>query len=388
MVVTGEPTPQAGVARDEAVLRAAERGFVEHPDFGDSARIRRKALARYQFGLELFAAELPALRGAAEALSPEGAPLAEAVFREPVVRMLMEEAFARLQAGTLASPDDLEALLPQLVADPDSVVTHPAAVGPRGDIWVWSAEPSPDPLVRRLQERAAELSERGDAGLTRVTPDAAMRRRIDDAFELLAALLPRVGASAIEHVSSVCVVGASAESGTMLSASGGDQLPSTIFIAPEQLENLWDAAGHVLHEGLHLKLFDVVRTGALVGVGEEVQVPIPWRPVRWSIPRVVFSFHVYVHMVLFKAAAEQLGAPLHARFGAPRGGVRRGHAMSVVKPLEGGPYASGQARAEFLGAQLDGEWSRYLTDDGRQFTRWLLDSMAGLTRWAHLAQPT
>ncbi|HWM84690.1 MAG TPA: hypothetical protein VNO33_02605, partial [Kofleriaceae bacterium] len=105
-------------------------------------------------------------------------------------------------------------------------------------------------------------------------------------------------------------------------------------------------------------------------------------------PRVVFSFHVYAHMVLFKAAADQLGAPLHARFGVPRGNVKRGHAMSVVKPLDSGPFASGLARAEFLGEQLEGEWAQYLTDDGRRFTRWLLDIMSTLTRWAHLAQPT
>jgi hypothetical protein len=237
--------------------------------------------------------------------------------------MLMEEAFDRLEIGALASPDELEVLLPELVADPRARFRHEASLGPRSDIWVWSAEPSPDPLVRRLQERASELSERGAAGLRRVTPDRAMLDRIDAAFDLLSAVLPRVGPSAIEHISSVCVVGAQAESGTMLSASGGDELPSTIFIAPEQLDNLWDAAGHVLHEGLHLKLFDVVRSGALVAVGEDVQVDIPWRHVRWTIPRVVFSFHVYAHMVLFKAACEQVGRALHARFGEPRGNVSR-----------------------------------------------------------------
>ncbi|HTE53818.1 MAG TPA: HEXXH motif-containing putative peptide modification protein [Kofleriaceae bacterium] len=387
-MVTRETAEESGGARDETILRAAERGFVEHPEFGDSSRIRRRALARYQFGFELFADHLAGLRGAVDALAPEDAPLAPTVFREPVVRMLMEEAFDRLESGTLASPDDLESLIPQLIARPEVHLRHAATVGPRADIWVWNAEPSPDPLVRRLQERAAELSERGDAGMNRVTPDASMRRRIDDAFDLLSALLPLVGPSAIEHISSICVVGAQAENGTLLSASGGDELPSTIFIAPEQLDNLWDAAGHILHEGLHLKLFDVVRTGALVSVGEDVTVEIPWRHIRWTIPRVVFSFHVYVHMVLFKAAAERLGAPLHARFGEPRGNVKRGHAMSVVRPLESGPYASGQARAEFLGSQLEGEWSQYLTDDGRQFTRWLLDLMSSLTRWAHLAQPT
>jgi hypothetical protein len=387
-MVTRDAAAGAAGARDEDLIRAADRAFVDHPEFGDSDRIRRRALARYQFGLELFADRLTGLRAAAAELAPDGAPLAEAVFREPVVRMLMEEAFDRLEAGTLASPDDLESLIPQLVADPGARLRHPMTVGPLADIWVWSAEPSPDPLVRRLQERTTELSDRGAAGLNRVTPERAMLDRIDRAFELLSALLPHVGPSAIEHIASVCVVGAQAESGTLLSASGGDELPSTIFIAPEQLDNLWDAAGHLLHEGLHLKLFDVVRSGALVSVGEDVQVEIPWRHIRWTIPRVVFSFHVYVHMVLFKAAADRLGQPLHQRFGEPRGNVRRGHAMSVVKPLDSGPYASGVARAEFLGAQLEGEWSEYLTDDGRAFTRWLLDIMSTLTRWAHLAQPT
>lgn len=386
-MVTRDASADAG-GRDEHIIRAAEHAFVEHPDFGDSARIRRRALVRYQFGLELFAERLPGLREAAAALSGDGAPLAEAIFREPVVRMLMEEAFDRLEADTLRSPDELESLLPRLLADAGAR-SHDVTVGPRSDIWVWSAEPSPDPLVRRLQERSTELSERGAAGLNRVTPDRKMLDRVDGALDLLSALLPEVGPSAIDHISSVCVVGAQAESGTLLSASGGDELPSTIFIAPEQLGNLWDAAGHVLHEGLHLKLFDVVRTGALVSVGEDVQVEIPWRHIRWTIPRVVFSFHVYVHMVLFKAAADRLGGHLRERFGEPRGDqVRRGHAMSVVKPLEGGPFASGQARAEFLGSQLEGEWSQYLTEDGRQFTRWLLDLMSTLTRWAHLAQPT
>ena len=93
-------------------------------------------------------------------------------------------------------------------------------------------------------------------------------------------------------------------------------------------------------------------------------------------------------MVLFKATTEVLGERFHDRFGPPAGNVDRGHAMSVVRPLASGPYASGVARAEYLGAQLEGPWAHHLTDSGKALTRWLLEIMATLSPWTHLANPT
>ena len=125
-------------------IRDADIEFATHPDFGDSFRIRRRTLARYQFGLEILADHLPALKVHVPRLCPPGVPLAEKVFREPVVRMLMEDAFDRLEAGTLAPPDDLETFLSSLLSSVEAGRRHAKTVGPDDAIWIWPKGPSSD----------------------------------------------------------------------------------------------------------------------------------------------------------------------------------------------------------------------------------------------------
>jgi hypothetical protein len=107
---------------------------------------------------------------------------------------------------------------------------------------------------------------------------AALRRGAG----LLCELLPYSGAGVLPHVALVGFATDEQADGQLYSLSGGDPLPAAILMAPGRLDSPWTAAEILLHEGLHLKLFDVLRSGSLVA-DPELPVPIPWprRPGRW-----------------------------------------------------------------------------------------------------------
>lgn len=131
-----------------------------------------------------------------------------------------------------------------------------------------------------------------------------------------------------------------------------------------------------MHEGLHLKLFDVVRSHSLIR--EERSVVIPWRAVRFTLVRALFSFHVYTHMLLFKAATEAADPAVFQRFGEPGSYQSRAHAMSVAKTDQTANYGRSLDRARFLRDKLQGEWSAGLTEEGQSLVEWLTTSLDGI----------
>jgi len=356
-------------------LAQLDRDLAAHEDFGNSARIAAKVRERYAFGLELFAERLPSLMP----LLPRIEPHAAALFRDPLIQLTLEAAFRRFEADTLCPPDPLEralaaaATLIEREGRADLALSQMRdrivlAAGP----WVWAFTPSDDPFARALERGFAETFP-ASRRLQLFDPESWMLERLERSFELLRDVLPRCGSAALSHIASICLVVADTEGGMLLSAAGGDPIPSTIFCAPDQLANPWDAAGMLLHEGLHLKLFDVVRGGSLV-TPDPVLVEIPWRSIRWDIPRVIFSFHVYAHMLVFKAAVDRRGPALWSRFGAPDSYPTDAHATSVVRNATS-RYGRAIDRARFLRDGLAGDWARYLTPDGHRLVQWLSDAM-------------
>lgn len=214
-------------------------------------------------------------------------------------------------------------------------------------------------------------------GARRVTPDEAQLAGLARGAELLAALLPSAGAGVFPHISLVGLAQGAADDGELHSFSGGDPLPSALFVAPEHLGDPWMTAEILLHEGLHLKQFDMLRTGALVADPGH-QVEIPWRLTPWTLTRVLAALHVYSHLVLFFAAAAAAPAELRERFGAPP--VTEG--VGVPTPgsraaVEGG-FGTSAERAGYLGRQALEVHGEALTPAGRRFVRWLLETVAPL----------
>lgn len=373
------------------VIRAADRELTRHAELGDSRRISAKVLERYKFGLELFAERLPEVAELVPVLTAGGDEQARRLYRDPIVRMVMEDAFKKLEKGTLVPP---QAELAQTLSLAAEALASPEGLGPSEarmsrrfrvgvdqDTFVWCFEHSEDPFIRKLEKGFDwAFASRGARPGRLVTPDADMVTQLDRACSLLAQVLPEVGPSALGHISAVGIVEVEVEGGKMLSASGGDGIPSTIFISPEQLRNPWDAAGHLLHEGLHLKLFDVVRAHSLVKP-DSGMVEIPWRNIRWTMIRAVFAFHVYAHIELYRAAVGQADARLCREFGEPGSYSTSRHAMSVSRDDGSTPYSRSVERTRFLGRQLSSTWASQLTPDGLFLTRWLQRCLAPLVDW-------
>lgn len=367
-----------------AVVAAADRALSEHPAFGDSPRILAKVLARYRFGIELFAEHLPAVARAAPSVEQLSDDDVRRVCFDPLVRLALERAFSDVEAGRLAPPHPLDELLPAaLAALPRGLCeSHMPArwrVQAAHPKWMWDVANPADPLAHALHAAFDGIFTTASSSGVLLTPDAAAQRKIEEAVALLSTLLPHAGAAALDHIDAIALLSARLEGGTVLSAAGGDLTPSTVFLSVDDLGNPWDIAGCLLHEGLHMKLFDAARSVALATEPAET-IQAPWRDVRWSIVRAIFAYHVYVHLSLFKAAALAADRAMIHRFGDPASYVARPHAMSVVHNETTSRFGSSIDRARYLGDRLQHAWAHLLTPAGLDFVRWLASSLAPVDR--------
>jgi hypothetical protein len=375
----GQGKPLPAVSLQRARIIEADHAFATHPDFGLTDAIAGRMLERYRFELELLAEQAPILRRLIAAVAdPE---IGHRVFTDPLIRIAMEEAFERFTQHAW-SPDEARALEQTLdaalVCAADGLgylearLTTRLRVASPARAWLWSFEGSDDASVRWIQ-RCCRHGVEGDGQAETWTvriPTAESAQHLGRASALLAALLPESGRSALHFISAVTLLSARTPWGPMLSGSGGDGLPSTIFVAPDNLGDPWDTSNHLFHEGLHLKLFDVGRVFSLA----RPNVPdllIPWRPERWTFVRAVYSLHVYAHMLLYKAAVTEVGPSLHGTFGDPAAYPATVHPLSGVSNDPAALYGTTLARARYMVDQMYGEWSAYLTPDGRRLVDWL-----------------
>ncbi len=387
-VVLAEP-----LAGDDGVLVAeAEQVLASHPDFGVTDLIWRRASARLRFALEVLGERLPGVAEVLPGLAAEGS--LPHVVRDPVVRMATEAALQRLRTGQLRPPDALEQVLRHAAAfaqpDADRACAQsgvPAQreegcglrAGPGGRIWVLGFPDSPGLLPGLLAKACADnfIEQSGRTG--ELNPGTARTvELVNQACEVLAALLPVLGLEAIGHVTGLGMVTADGDEGAMLSAAGGAPVPGIIVIRPGELERPWDAAGRILHEALHLKLFDISVCSALIADLDTV-VEVPWRPVRWEIRRVLAACHVYAHMAVFHAAVRARGHRFAGRFGEPP-------ANPGVSSSGSDSYAHAQDRLRYLAGQLTGPLAGHLTPAGRRFVGWQLSAVAPLIGWQPEAQ--
>ncbi|SDY16958.1 hypothetical protein SAMN04487939_10142 [Lysobacter sp. yr284] len=363
------------------LVAAADRTLAQHPNFGDSQRILAKVYARYRFGTELFAQRLP--QAAALLAQVEAMPDADLrrIFFDPLVRLAAEDAFSELESGQLASPHRFEALLPQAIAALpaglcESHMLQRWGLQSNEHHWMWSIVGSDDPLAAQLQAAFDRIFADNPANRgVLLNPDAGAQKKVQDSIALLSMLLPNSGPAALRHVGAIALLEAQLEGGIVLSAAGGDLTPSTVFVSLDQLGNPWDIAGCLLHEGLHMKLFDAARSVSLAKE-PDATIQVPWRNVRWSIVRAIFAYHVYVHLSLFKAAALVADPRCFELYGDPLAYVSRAHAMSVVNNDTAHRYGRSIDRARYLGEMLEGEWSHLLSPGGFELIHWLRSALA------------
>lgn len=363
-------------------IRRTDQVLGTDPRFGDPAAIRARTMARYRLGLTMLARRHPdAGTALADLARREDAQLI-AMLLDPVLANAFEDDMARLETGTGGGSSLGHLLAAGAGTGPGgpsaAVAGHPRPLWPeRGPAWLWfdPDAASDGPVAARLRHLYGQTFPGGTA--TPVPATDALHEAVRRGADLLTALLPGAGGGVLPHVGLVGFARGGSDEEQLYSVSGGDPLPSAIFLAPEQLDDPWLAAELLLHEGLHLKLFDVVRSGALVADTDR-QVPIPWRTGSWTLVRVVFALHVYAHLVLFRAAAVAAGADLREEYGPPPVDD------TVDEPTPGSPAAARGThlttleRATYLAEQAGAAHADGLTPDGRRFVGWLVDAVAAL----------
>ena len=361
-------------------IQEADRALARDPEFGDSDRISTLVTERYRFGLELFAGALPGVARARPVIDEWDGAAVDRLFSDPLVQFSMESAFADLASGSLAPPHEIERWLGfatesvartgklGLVADH---MRRPWRVA-GGRVFLWDL-PRSGPAIEQLERnfRAHVMTGR-DCHVELRAPDDHTAGALDRACSLLSDVLPETASSVFRHVSAVALAVMRAGGGRLLTGSAGDGVPGTVILSPEEIDNPWDTAAHLLHEGLHEKFSDITRFAGLVG--ENVPVEFPWRADEegFTLARALSAFHVYVHFVLYEAAVRASGDRWIDRYGPLDAHPVSAHAMSVVRTGRG-PFARGAERCRHLGEQLSTTWAPHLTPAGRRFVRWLLE---------------
>ncbi|MFJ4831802.1 aKG-HExxH-type peptide beta-hydroxylase [Streptomyces sp. NPDC088747] len=364
------------VAQADALLCADRQ-------FGDSAAIGERNLARFRLGLTMLARHddeaADVLRATAGASDERLRPL----LYDPVLRNCFEVDLARLESGELGRSSFGAHVVGHTDAPssmgPCEALTHPHGLAwpGLGDAWVLT-EPAPhgdaqEMLADRLMELYRDALGGGPA--TRpVDPTDDVRAVLREGAELLATLLPAAGAGVLEHVTMVGFAHRESEEGPLQSMSGGDPLPSTVLLAPERCTSPWLAAESLLHEGAHLKLFDALRTGSVVRNATE-RVPIPWRIGSWTVIRVFVALHFYVHLLVFRAAATAADDAVRRRFGTPPPAEDLDEPSPGTPAALNGQFRTSAERARYLAECVLSLPEEALTENGHRFARWLLTAL-------------
>lgn len=370
------------------LIKQIDAGLQGHEEFGNSQQIIALNIERYKFALAVLAREDAPLQAVLETVEGLDERASDRLFGDLLVRAELEAAIERIETANAPAGDNsrlLWCLQRSLALPPSSPSLSALAmerafqVGPDLDgrrIWVWDLPDRAEPVADALRE-ALRLGfmPGGHCEAQVIRPTPLMVEQLDRACALLQTLAPQVARSVFSHLHSVAIAHMRNERGPMLTASGGDSTPCMIFIAPEELANPWDTAVHIMHEAVHLKLSDMVRTSA--AVVEEAMVSLPWGR-EISVSNCLFAFHAYVHLQLFRTAVEQLGPPLYPLYGAPETYLSRTrpHAMSVVNTASTAPFSRGHQRMVYLGEQFRTVWSPYLTPFARRMVDWLCEAIA------------
>ncbi|MET8863869.1 HEXXH motif-containing putative peptide modification protein [Nonomuraea sp. NPDC004580] len=363
-----------------------ERLLGTDPEYGDAGAIERRVLGRLRVGLTLLAELTP--HNAEPVRRCAAAPDADlrVLSRDPVLRSAFESDLQTVTTQglqTVTTHADTGLLLPGLLpADAGHAVSRAAGGGhvvsreagePSRSAWVWTGttRSTKDPVTARLWSLLDEQFPQGTADVP-IKPSAAELKMIDEAAALLTALMPSVGPGVLANVGMIGLARDEGEDGPLHSVSGGDRFPATVFIAPEKLQNVWDAAGALLHEALHLALFEIIRCGAVVFDHVDATadvVPIPWRREAWSLMRVLFALHVYVHLAVYHGLARSAGPEVTSRFGEPPADAALSRAT-----FGGARYATPELRARHLAEQL-AQRSGLFTGYGHQLIAWLVKAL-------------
>ena len=359
------------------MLRTIEAELAGHPVFGDTQGIldRRRAFALLYLGRFR---NRPFIRALCRELHHGRHRRAAAdVFADPAVQFGIRDLLGATPRGgecRLHEPEELFAAVLRHLRDGTpglpTAAGCPLRVRPRGashDIALWDPD-APSSVFKRRFESA--LYSRNRRRFRRPCPVFA--EAVERGCDLLATLLPGLGASALAHLRLIGVF-----RGEDAGSSTNTRLASTSFLSVAQMRTPWETAEALLHEALHCKLGALVHTrnvwrkdGGTEGIRSLVIRPV-WRRNQsggreeWPPNRAFGAFHVYVHLALFFVRVERLEALPAGGFGAPPASFREGLRTALD-------------RAGWLGRALDAAGLPFGAD-GRALFAWLSRTLQRLS---------
>lgn len=363
-------------------LEMLEQVLGQHRAFGNSDYIHEQLQVCYKRRLNKISAYLPVAGQLLDALCRADNHSRYRVIGDTVVRCTVQHALKQLETGTqYGLPLDqceevFQATIRHLEESKcggplESGVTQVNRLGPDPyHAWVWSEEHSDDVFGRSFRYVIQE-----NYGESLCTPNADELAILAKGAQLLSELLPLLSRSALSHVHLIAVFPAV---GNWKSKASSSQfrVSGTIFLNREALQNPWWVAEHLFHESLHQKLYDfrhghslLERDAVLNQEGQEEDarrvcslwnIPDVNRSNYWDIHRAVAAFHVYVHLALLSALAEQRAPELEKVYGSLRCPLTM---IESRRALE---------RAHYLGEQIKELCWQELGLAGKNLIDWLI----------------
>ena len=317
-------------------LDRMEAELAGHPAFGDAQGIFDRLRAVGLLSLESAAKGRPLIQALHQELRGGPHRQAAAVLADPGVRSgllgaLQHDGESRIEESEELSAATLHHLRKGASSPPTAarcrLHARPRSVSHGIALW----DPAlPQSVFKRSFESAFDKSI-GSGYLPRRShlrrPSPALVEAVERGCELLAALLPELAASALAHLRLIAVFSVEDPHRTDTDHVTHLSIASTVFVRMECWRTPWQAAESLLHEAMHCKMadFSAVRSIWQKGgdaEGSPVVRPFWRRDVRksqaeWLPTRAFAALHVYVHLALFFARVERMGARLAGEFGSP-----------------------------------------------------------------------
>ncbi|MEW2164632.1 HEXXH motif-containing putative peptide modification protein [Streptomyces sp. NPDC007084] len=286
--------------------------LAEHPVFAQSAAILDRLYESYDFLAECVAPDLWPVDSTGHRIPRETA-------LEPVVRHELDQALRRIRdtpacAATLSALADGPLVGGTLAAEEERAGIARAVELPGHRLPLLTDPALPGDVHRAFENLfRRHLSAGEDADrLTRVT--AAQATTLRAAVELMLTTAPALAGGLLRHARYVVAVDGP---GAFDSASTRE-IPGVAFVAVRCMRTPERLAEALLHEFVHLRLYDLQATRSVFAPAYDTDtaptVAPEWHRTsevsRWPVDRALAAAHVYVHLrAWFERRAEDSGEP-------------------------------------------------------------------------------
>lgn len=321
---------------------SVERAWAHNAPFGDWRYIRQRVIESVSRRLDLSQRLFPQAAPVLERIRALDDATAARVLEHPFLRSAVFAATRHLKhPWTVIAHEQVEQYLEQLgillaggwkggkVSSLSLLMEEDYEDAARHTLWQWTGEQGD----RTLTGIIPTVFLKNSPNCVFHHPTAEESRNLGQGIALLRELFPLLTPSILRHIDVIALVSIESARGEA-GPSGGNPLttdpliscssdtsPGVLFVSPSVLTNPWYIAEIILHEGLHLKLYDVMATHNLFRPNytqeESAQLHPLWHvsSASWDVQRSLFAMHVYAHLALFFQRVARNFDALAPRFG-------------------------------------------------------------------------